>query len=390
MQEIVYFGSAHQEKNDHAETLPAKLDRILAHLRLEHRVKDKTVAIKMHLGGGIGYSTIHPLFIRKIVEAVKKGKGNPFVTDTPGAVQSAHERGYTHETLGCNLLPAAGPEEKHFRTVKLKYKNVKEWQVAGNLADADFLIDVAHVKGHPACGFGGVFKNLALGGMTWKTRSQIHDTCQVDRYWFKNKCRSKALRKKIIKSCPLDALVQDEKDFQGIHLHTEQCIQCMRCLNVAPEGSLKIQPSNFLSFQTACALSVKNVLSFFPKQNRVFIDFATYMTPMCDCFGFTSLPVLNDVGIFAGNDIVAVEKATLDKIAGQEVIRQNIPSCMPLTIRPGLHPFQVIHGPLKDPYFVVKEGERLGLGTSKYKLVDIMSLSEVPKKSEDYVSAKNL
>jgi uncharacterized Fe-S center protein len=36
------------------------------------------------------------------------------------------------------------------------------------------------------------------------------------------------------------------------------------------------------------------------------------MTPVCDCFGFTGMPILPDAGIFGSDDIVAIDRAVLD------------------------------------------------------------------------------
>ena len=78
----VFFGSAHQARLEAKETLPAKLDLIIDQLHIRDRVKDETVVIKMHTGNNMVYSTIHPVFVRRVVQAVKDGGGKPFVTDT--------------------------------------------------------------------------------------------------------------------------------------------------------------------------------------------------------------------------------------------------------------------------------------------------------------------
>ncbi|MHA1287439.1 MAG: hypothetical protein ACTSPB_08550, partial [Candidatus Thorarchaeota archaeon] len=41
-----------------------------------------------------------------------------------------------------------------------------------------------------------------------------------------------------------------------------------------------------------------------------------------------------------------------------------------------LHPWQLLHGPLKDPYKVAQFGETRGMGSSKYKLVEVLSAEE--------------
>ena len=106
----VYYGSPRQARLEAKETLPAKLDLILEQLNIRDRVKGETVVIKLHSGNNLGYSTIHPLFVRKVVQAVKDGGGHPFITDVDWDVRGAEARGYTAEMLGCPIYPSAGLE----------------------------------------------------------------------------------------------------------------------------------------------------------------------------------------------------------------------------------------------------------------------------------------
>jgi len=223
MSSTVYFGSPRQARLEAKETLPAKLDLILDRLHVRERVKDETVVIKMHTGNNIGYSTVHPVFVRKVVQAVKEGGGKPYIADVTWDAKGAEERGYSSETLGCQVYAAAGPDDKYFYAHERPFKNIKEWRVAGSIQDATFLINLAHAKGHPSCSYGGAFKNLALGCMTGVTRSAMHDAMQFDRYWFPDKCPDEAARKRIIAVCPHAALVEDKNDPNELHLHPEQC-----------------------------------------------------------------------------------------------------------------------------------------------------------------------
>ena len=101
----VTFASARPKQLKADATLPALLDRMLVKWAFKKRFGGKKVAIKMHLGGHMGYSTIHPLLVGRIVKAVKDAGGKPFICDVPWAVNSAWERGYTQEVLGA---PHAG------------------------------------------------------------------------------------------------------------------------------------------------------------------------------------------------------------------------------------------------------------------------------------------
>jgi uncharacterized protein len=387
MTSTVYWGSPRQARIGAEETLPAKLDLILDRLNLRDRVKGETVAIKMHTGNNIITSTIHPVFVRKVVKAVKEGGGKPFVADLNWDAAGAEERGYSAETLGCPVYPAAGPDEKYFYVHKRKFKNMEEWKVAGLIQDATFLIDLAHIKGHPSCGFGGAFKNIALGCMVGETRGAMHDTVHFDPYWFAEKCPDAGTRAKIIASCPVGALVEDRKDSRLIHLHTEPCIQCGRCLKVAPPGSLKIDPVNFLAFQEACAISTAITLSTFAPGKAAYISLAAQMTPVCDCFGFTGMSILPDAGIFGSDDIVAIDRAVLDLTAKLPLIEENMTASLRKFLTPGVHPFARMHGPMKDPYKVTEYGEALGLGSREYQLIDVLPVDENTEPSRWFISA---
>lgn len=388
MTSTVYFGSAKQARLEAKETLPAKLELILQKLNLRDRVKDEWVIIKMHVGNNLGYSTIHPLFVRSVVNAVKEGGGKPFVADVDWDVKGSEARGYTQEVLGCPVYPIGGPNDGYYKSHQKEYKQIREWKVGGLMEDASFLINFAHIKGHPSCSYGGCLKNIALGGMIGETRGQMHDTCQYDPYWFPEFCRDADVMKRIIDACPFTALVLDKDDPSRIHLHIEQCNQCGRCLKIAPEGSLKISPVNFYTFQEACAISSSISLSTFKPGKAVFLALATQMTPVCDCFGFTTLPILPDIGVFGSDDIVAIEQAILDKIGEKSIIEENIPGSMEIVTREG-HPLSWIHGKFKDPYKVVEYGAQLGLGSREYQIDDVFPVEKVERSSLGYISAKS-
>lgn len=384
---IVYFGSARQARLEANETLPAKLDLILERLNLRERVKGETVALKMHTGNNLGYSTVHPVFVRKIVQAVKEGGGKVFVTDVNWDARGAEERGYSSETIGCPVFPTAGPDEKYFYAHHRPYKNIQDWKVAGMIQDASFLINLAHVKGHPSCSFGAAFKNLALGCMVGETRGAMHDAMHFDRYWFADRCPDDDTRQRIVDVCPHDGIVIDKHNSTELHMHFEQCNQCGRCVQVAPPGSLKIDPVNFHAFQEACAISTAITLSTFAPGKAVHLSLATHMTPVCDCFGFTSMPIMADVGIFGSDDIVAIDQAVLDMTSNLRLIEENLPTSMEIHTREG-HPFRWLHGPHKDPYKVCEYGEQLGLGSRQYELVDVLPVETIARAPIGYIPAR--
>ena len=114
MPSTVYFAPAKVKRLSADDTLPAKYQRMLEKTDLKSMFDDRRVAIKMHVGGYLGYSTIHPIFIRTLVSAVKDAGGWPFLTDGSFAVPGAAARGYTQEVLGAPIYPVAGAQDRYF------------------------------------------------------------------------------------------------------------------------------------------------------------------------------------------------------------------------------------------------------------------------------------
>jgi hypothetical protein len=73
------------------------------------------------------------------------------------------------------------------------------------------------------------------------------------------------------------------------------------------------------------------------------------------------------VGILASEDIVAVEKASLDLTRDGEPLPGSLPKGR--TLVEGRHLMQRIHG--KDPYVQVEQLEAAGLGTPNYRLQEV-------------------
>jgi hypothetical protein len=136
----------------------------------------------------------------------------------------------------------------------------------------------------------------------------------------------------------------------------------------------------------ANAISVSITLSTFKPEKAVHICLATHMTPVCDCFGFTSMAILPDAGIFGSDDIVALDQAVLDLTAKTPLIEENLPTVIEVHTREG-HPLRWLHGPLKDPYMVVQYGEQLGLGSRRYDLVDVLPVEPRSSPKAGYIRA---
>jgi len=103
MSSAVLFASVKFDQYDPSVTLPAKFSRMIERMELERTVKGKWVAIKMHLGRKIGYTTVHPLFVKTLIDKLKAYGAYPFVTDH--ITEDAKDRGYTEDFLGVPIVP---------------------------------------------------------------------------------------------------------------------------------------------------------------------------------------------------------------------------------------------------------------------------------------------
>jgi hypothetical protein len=378
----VYFGSIQQGQEHGFSALGLKVDRIVESLDFSTIGKGDKVAIKMHLGFNEGYQTVPVFFVRKIVKAVKKVEGWPFITDNPTSVYNASDRGYTQETCGCPLIPIAGVRDRYAYPVDVNFRNVEKLDMAGALHDADVLIDLAHSKGHGSCGYGGAIKNIAIGGYNAESRwERLHGVGESVPYWDSKKCTPEHARK-LVDCCPYKALHYDkEKHSLTITMFACRNELCLECLNEDKKvGCLKILPEFFSSFQELMALSARKIIDTFDLNKRFFLNFALQITPHCDCMGMAQPVIVPEIGVLGSRDIVAIEQATLDLIAKAGLIEKCVPPYFKHVSQDArLHPFSRIWGPMKNPYLITEYAEKYGMGKKKYELTEILSPEETAK-----------
>jgi uncharacterized Fe-S center protein len=365
---LVKFSTVKFDKLDKEATLPAKFIRMLQSIPLKEMVEGKTVALKMHLGGDLGYTTIHPLFVKIMVDALQNAGGKIFITDLYHlnndnfGIGGARDRGYSSDILGVPFLPVAGNADKYFYTKKLEFKTLKEFYIAGNIHDAEVLIDFSHVKGHGVCGYGGALKNIAMGCVTQKTRRDLH-ALEGGIEWDEDLCDQ---CETCIEECRYKANKFNEEGKYEIFYH--HCTYCQHCVEVCPKDSLTFSSRGFIDFQKGMALVTREVLSTFDKEKVYYINVLLNITMLCDCWGFSTPSLVPDIGIMASDDIAAIEKASLDVIKSEYLLPDSLPTGREL--REGNHLFEKIFG--KDPYGQVRILDEMKIGSSDYEFEEIV------------------
>ena len=311
----VHFASARLKEIRAEVSLPAKFKRMLAEYPMKGMFDGKTVAIKMHLGGYLGFTTIPPLFVKILVDAVKEAGGKPFITDGTWSIADAKDRGYTQEVLGAPLVPAAGFNEKYYVTVPIGYRSLEEADLCGEIVNADAMIVLSHGKGHGHCGWGGAIKNIGMGNVTCKTRGAIHALTDTAFVWNEAACIHCSL---CVDNCPTKAATFNKEGKLDIFSH--HCRYCMHCVIACPEHAITIDEHGAQYFQVGMAHVNKACLDTFEPGRVMYINYVMNVTPLCDCWGFTTPSFVPDIGILASTDIVAVEQASINTIKTEDFL----------------------------------------------------------------------
>ena len=266
------------------------------------------VAVKISTGEGGNKHYLKPTLIRNLVEEV----GGTIVEcctayggtrqDPKKHWETIHEHGFD-SIFAVDLMDEFG----QMRIPVKDRRHIKYDIVGDHLAGYDFMINLAHFKGHTMGGFGGVLKNASIGVASTAGKAYIHS-----------------------------------------HGITHDPAECWN--HTQPQDA-------FLESMAAAAQAVHEY--FGHGENILYINVMNNMSVDCDCDGNAAAPQLKDMGILASTDPVALDQACLDKVfnyqgkAGDD----NKPLIERISSRHGTH--------------TVDHAEKIGLGSKKYKLITV-------------------
>jgi len=327
--------------------------------------KGDSVAVKVHMGEYGGSAFLRPPIVRRACDLIKEAGGKPFVTDTTTLypmgrftasryLSTAAFNGFTEESVGAPVVIADGEQGYDGEWVDIPRRvsdcSLDKVKIAKRIFDADSMIVLSHVKGHPLSGFGGSIKNVAMGCVTKESKAAQH---RVNRALIDlSRCTGCG---QCVEVCPFKALsLCEEKMVRD----DEKCMDCSHCLYLCPEGVYSLPPGAQERIQVYLAHAAAGVLSRF--HSRVaFINFVQDVTPLCDCATPSGLPVVPDIGILASTDVVAIDKASLDLIAQSKPIGKFAGISSPDVLGK-------IHG--TDSLVQIRTAQELGLGSMAYEL----------------------
>ena len=262
------------------------------------------VAVKLHTGEKGNQNFIKPEFFKSIID---------FVQGTVVECNTAYS-GQRNETDKHKKLIDEHGWTKYFNVdimddcdedICLPIPNgkiIQENFVGNHLQKYDSMLVLSHFKGHPMGGFGGALKQLSIGCASSRGKSWIHS----------------------------GGVTKDQNILWD---------------NLAKQND----------FLQAMAESASSITKYF-KNNIVFINIMANMSVDCDCCAVAEDPCLQDVGILASLDPVALDKACLDlvyssKDEGKEHFIERVES--------------------RNGVFTIECAEKLGIGTTMYELIEV-------------------
>ena len=238
------------------EITPEGLMRVYEALGIE---AEGNVAVKISTGEPGGKNYLKPELIGKLVQSVDGTivecntayRGRRFSSEEH--LKAAREHGF-FAIANVDIMDTDGEIKIPVQdTTHLKYNLVGK-----NIENYDFMINLAHFKGHAMGGFGGVLKNQSIGVASRNGKAYIHsvgNTENPDEMW----------------------------GFTG----------------------------DQIGFLESMAAAAQSVHEYFGEGDIVYINVMNNMSIDCDCDAHPADPAMKDIGILASTDPVALDQACL-------------------------------------------------------------------------------
>ena len=261
------------------------------------------VAVKLHSGEKGNQNYLRPEFVKPLVDHV-----NDTVVECNTAYEGARNSTEKHKQLikehawdkyfKFDLLDEEGPDlELDVPNGKILKKNY----VGKDLANYDSMLVLSHFKGHAMGGYGGALKQLSIGCASSAGKTLIHTagaTNDQTKLW--------------------DNLPEQDR------------------------------------FLEAMADAAESVVNHF-KDNIVYINVMKNISVDCDCDGNASAPCMEDIGVLASTDPIAIDQVCLDLVynstdSGKDKLIERIES------RHGVH--------------TIEAAAELGFGEREYELIE--------------------
>lgn len=369
MKSKVYFYNMRAGKA--AESISKKVSMLFNKAKFKDIItEDKLTAIKIHFGEKGNNAFINPIYVRQIVDMIKKHGGKPFLTDSNTLYKgsrsngvdhmvTAIENGFAYAVVNAPIIISDGIYSKDSVDVSINKKHFDTVKISSNIYRADSMVVMSHFKGHETAGFGGAIKNLAMGCAPAAGKQQQHSTSKPV---VGKDCKACQM---CLKNCPTDAITMVDGT---AYINAEKCIGCGECVSMCTYNVIRpkwgTEMDAFIERMTEYAYGAWKT-----KEGKIgFINFVMNVTPLCDCVPWSDAPIVPDIGILASCDPVAIDQASYDLVNQQEGNPHSKIGDCERGLKSGEDKFKAMHPKTKGELQLIY-GEELGLGSRDYELI---------------------
>ena len=315
-----------------------KIGEALEHFNIEG-FKGKEMPFKLHMGETGNKYYPKAKLVKPFIEELKKREMKPFFYDTtvayPGLRHS--KTGYEKVAQLHGFKKLGFPIVIDDTGINVKIEG-REYEVGTHLYKSSHAFAFSHVKGHIATGMGGAIKNFGMGGVTKETKRAMHHASRP--VYQKDKCTFCGVCAEV---CPFDAIKVENNKWK---FSKRKCFGCGVCVENCKDNSLINEDKN-LHYLLACAAKAS-----VDGKNVIYLNDVRRIARSCDCDPFAGPIICPDIGFLLSDDIVAVDKASLDMVND---VKKDV----------------FLKENKADPLKQIKYGEEIGLGSTSYQLIEI-------------------
>jgi len=320
--------------------------------------KDKTVAIKLHMGERGNRTHLHPSYAAALVKILQEFNCKPFLTDTTtlyigsrltglGYLKTATENGFSPATVGAPIIIADGLYGEETIKIESGEVEVKDASMGRALYEAEGIIVLSHVKGHDLTGFAGAIKNVGMGFASRSFKRYMHKVIEPI-IAHPERCVGCGI---CAKSCPGKAItIVSGKP----KIDLEKCIGCKVCTIKCPNQVMEVSEKLVEEFNVRLGECAAVILKALNKKPILYVNVAEKITKHCDCVSEPAKLVAEDSGIYVSEDPVAIDTASFKDVEKNLTKTKNLKEVNDV-----------------DPWLHLKTAEKFGIGKTSYTIKTI-------------------
>ena len=342
----VYFIPVKSQDTADISVRAARLFEFL--LKEENVVLAEKVPVKTHFGEKGNRTYIKPECYNGIIDILEKSNCADRFLETTVLYGGKRFKRDSHLKLaaehGFTRLPveiADGESGGEYYLANINKKHFQQCSLGKAFESYRQILVLSHFKGHALAGFGGAIKQLSMGFASKGGKLAMHMNVRPRiRKWLCKRCGM------CVSRCQANAITLGKSPF----IDKSKCLGCGACFSVCRHHAVSIFSwggivNALFKGKFFREKLVEYAFAACKNKQHIFLNFALNITRGCDCEPLPMRAYVDDIGIFASLDPVAIDRACHDaamkkgkKFAGAEQLNY---------------------------------AEKIGLGSNKYEIIEL-------------------